>query len=309
MATVDEKRITLKNNSADVLEAKVIANYGDPGLDEDYQFDILSRYVIVEIESCDRVITNDKVASMIVAVQRPTNLWIQPEGGVASSPSSQKRSDAAGNVSTGLAGNFTVNGIARINNAYAFGEIIKIKKLASPFLINQNGVDPIFQSAFAAMPSTQVFYNTWHSQGATLPYIINANNTNSLRLKTIAPSTLYPGYYFPVLNKYQYEAFMLTLNQNSSTMIGVLTQIFNGTWNGQAQVYSANGGYVYQGTVVTLPLPIIHFVDININGKQRTNNNDCMPLIVAAPHTFPTPKVRATGTIQFNPQVATIVQS
>jgi hypothetical protein len=52
----------------------------------------------------------------------------------------------------------------------------------------------------------------------------------------------------------------------------------------------------------------VEYEDINVGNKQRLSSNECMPLIVATPNTFPTPKVRSVGTIQYNPTYATIVK-
>src|SRR5438034_2377400 len=128
----DEKRKSLINSREDIKEARVVANYGDPGLDEDYHFDILSRYVIVQLDSCKRVPTSNKWSSMFAIVARPQHLWIDAPEGKSSSPSSQKRSDAVGNVNVGTATSPSVNGIARINQPYELGEIIKIKKIPLP---------------------------------------------------------------------------------------------------------------------------------------------------------------------------------
>lgn len=127
-----EQRKTAKNMNEVLMEARVIANYGDPGLDENYHFDILSRYVVAMIESCQRVPTSDKYAQMIVLVKRPESLWISaastPDGNLAN----QQRADANGNLSKGLASAYSVNGISRIYPTYSFGEVIKIRKLSGP---------------------------------------------------------------------------------------------------------------------------------------------------------------------------------
>ena len=98
MTSLDEKRKTAQNVNSEILDARVIANYGDPGLDEDYHFDILSRYVVVMIESCYRILTKDKWFKMLAIVQRPRHLWIETSAGFVNNPPNQKRADANGNV-------------------------------------------------------------------------------------------------------------------------------------------------------------------------------------------------------------------
>lgn len=300
----DEKKRTVNNQKSDILEARVVANYGDPGLDEDYQFDILSRYVVVMIESCDRVPTRDKWMKMLALVKRPEHLWIRAEGGNTGNPSSQKRSDAAGNVNTGLASNFSVSAIPRMNLPYSLGESIKIKRIPKPL---KPDVDTVFQSAFVTYPSSQRSYGSWHSDGSTIPYIANApEGQNSLRYKTI---TLFntSGQYTGYLSKYQYEAFYLTINTSNAGLSESASQIFTGNWVGDGMVYSANGGYLFYNNA-SIPLSTIEYEDINVGNKQRTSTSECMPLVVTTPNSFPTPRNRATGTIAYTPTYATVVK-
>lgn len=304
MAATDEKRKTLNNQKADILDARVIANYGDPGLDEDYHFDILSKFVVVMIESIDRVLTRDKWFKMLAIVKRPEHLWIKPEGGIASNPTSQKRSDPVGNVNVGLASGYSVSAISRMNQPYTLGETIKIRKLPKPLTYSD---DAVFQSAFTNWDSNVRNYEAWHSEGATLPYFAGNNNKiSALRQKTILPIQIPSQFYNFVLNKYQYEAMML--NANASNSVTNLTQIFDGTWGGVSMVYSANGGYVFRNSD-TINIASIEYEDVNFGNKQRTASSECIPLVVATPNSFPTPKVRSTGTISYNPTYSTIVKS
>jgi hypothetical protein len=306
-----EKRKTSENSKNSILTARVIANYGDPGLDEDYQFDILSRFVIVAIESSDRIPTSDKWwHGMIAVVLRPRPLWIDLVGAQTANPSDQQRMDQIGNTNTGLSTNYAINTITRINEPYQVGELISIKKLGKPLLLNNQNQSEIFQSAFATMPTTptdQTKYNSWYNYGAFLAYILSNNAQNELRSKTIAlasntgPNT----FYYPILNKYQYEVFSLLQNTNNVAITSALTQIFNGSWKGDSQVYRAHGGYIFQ-SVNSIDIPVIEYEDINAGNKQRISSNACIPLIVTTPNSFPAPKVRSTGTINYNPTVVIV---
>lgn len=310
MATIQQKRATVQNYESEILEARIIANYGDPGLDEDYHFDILSRYVIVMIESCDRTLTKDKGASMIALVRRPRTLWIDaasvPDGNIAN----QRRTDYNQNASVGIAGSFSSNGISRIYPAYSFGESIRIRRLANQ--AQPPSVDPDtfnFQSAFQNWDATSWGYGSWHSEGNTLPYFTTAEMKAQLRQKTILPISGALGFYMGVLFKYQYEAFILALNQGNSALSAGLQAIFNGTWTGNPAVYSANGGYVFTGGIDRIYLNFCGFEDINMGGKARVATNDeCLPLVVTTPNSFPTPSVRAIGTIAYNPTYSPITK-
>lgn len=303
MDTVDEKRKTITNDSAEIKDARVIANYGDPGLNEDYHFDILSRYVIVMLESCDRIITADKWWKMLAVVRRPKQLWINVEGGVATSPASQQRSDALGNINVGYAANYSVNGIPTMNIPYALGERIKIKKISQVQQINSPDGNPgaIFQSAFSIWTPQTSQYGAWYNQGANLPYFQgNDSGLYILYNKTISPLNN-NGLFAFYISKSQYEAFVLTINQNNTTALPGIQSIFAGQWNGITQVYDANGGYLFGNGLTSESFNMVEYDDINIGGKARTGTNECIPLVVATPNSFPTPAIRAVGTIVYNP--------
>jgi hypothetical protein len=292
-----EQRRTLANQNADILEARVIANYGDPGLDEDYHFDILSRYVVVMIESCKRVLTSDKYAGMIAIVKRPETLWVDAVNMPDGNPTNQRRKDAAENVSVGLAGAFSTNGISRIYPTYAFGETIRIRKL--PVTV-QPPNDSFFYSKFTDWSSSTWSYGGWHSDGSTLPYFTSDDMRSNLRQKTINPIANGSHYYQGYMHKLQYEAFSLYLNQGSSTVSAGMSSIFDGTWAGTKAVYSAHGGYLFANGRT--------YEDINIGNKARVATNECLPLVVTTPSTFPVPSSRAIGTIVYNPTYTTIAR-
>jgi hypothetical protein len=302
MTASEEKRKTLTNEQSEIKEAKVIANYGDPGLDEDYHFDILSRYVIVMFESCNRIPTVNKWHHMFAVVKRPQHLWVTAEGGRASSPNSQKRSDQIGNLSIGAAGSFSANGIGRMNFPYELGETIKIKRLSTPLVV---GEDPLFNSDFSDANYT---YNSWHSEGSTLPYFAgNQVRTDYLRAKTIyKPNSALTLQYAMSLYKYHYEAFMLTVSLDNSALTSHLSDIFSNTLPSSNAVYQGDGGYVFKSAEY-INLQSYEWEDINVGNKQRVNSNECMPLIVATPNLFPTPKTRAVGNIAYNPTYSPIV--
>lgn len=301
MVSYPEQRKTKANQESNILEARVIANYGDPGLDEDYHFDILSRYVVVMIESCQRIVTNDKYSGMIALVRRPQHLWVEASSTPNGNATSQQRKDANENVSVGLAGSFSTNGISRIYPAYSFGETIRIRKLA----VNvQPPDDPFFYSKFSLWNSNTWGYADWHTDGSTLPYFTSDAMKNNLQQKTITP-TDFANYYAGILNKFQYEAFILYLAQGNSALSNGMTSIFNHTWNGNPAVYSANGGYLFNDRA-SVTLNTLAYEDINVGNKARVASNECIPLVVTTPNSFPIPSARAIGTIAYNPTYSPI---
>jgi hypothetical protein len=67
----DRNREPQNLKSKEVVKARVVANYGDPGLGEQYYFDILSRFVIVMIEPVGRVPTRENKYRLFALVKRP----------------------------------------------------------------------------------------------------------------------------------------------------------------------------------------------------------------------------------------------
>jgi hypothetical protein len=301
--SVTEKRKSINNSKAEILEARVVANYGDPGLDENYHFDILSRYVIVMIESAYRVPTADKWSRMLAVVKRPEHLHISCDGGRASSPNYQRRADSLGNITVGAAGSLSVAGIPRMNNTYQLGELIKIKKLSTPLRLEDT---TFFMSEF---PDAQFTYEPWHSEGSTLPYFSGSQErADFLRAKTIfQPDTSLPLRYGVTLYKYQYEAFMLNLTLGNENLSTYLTSIFANVTPSSNAVYHGHGGYVFK-TDSYINFYSCDYEDINAGNKQRVLTNECVPLIVTTPNSFPTPKTRSVGTISYNPTYATIAK-
>lgn len=298
MATTSysEQRKTNSNYNSPILEARVIANYGDPGLDEDYHFDILSRYVVVKIESCNRVATSDKYPNMFAIVKRPESLWIQASSTPNGNAAFQQRKDFNDNISVGIAGAFSTAGISRIYPSYALGETIKIRKISVNI---QPPNDSFFYSKFSAWDATVWGYGGWHSDGSTLPYFTTDLMKSSLRQKTISPVST-RNYYGGFLNKLQYEAFALTISQGNTSLTNSLTSIFDKSWAGNPAVYSANGGYLFDKNQYIL-LNTVSYEDTNIAGKARVASNECVPLIVTSPVAFPMPGSRAIGSIAYNP--------
>lgn len=303
MATTSysEQRKTNNNQKSDIIDAKVVANYGDPGLDEDYHFDILSRYVLVMIESCLRVPTSDKYSNMFALVKRPETLWITASTTPNGNPTFQQRKDYNDNISVGLAGAFSTAGISRIYPSYSLGETIKIRRTSVNI---QPPNDPFFYSKFSTWNANTWGYGGWHSDGSTLPYFTTEAMKTSLRQKTIDPSTT-NNYYRGYLNKMQLEAFMLYNAQGNTALTNALTSIFNKSWAGNPAIYTANGGYIFNNSQYIL-LNTLGYEDINIGNKARVASNECIPLIVTTPNSFPIASSRAIGSIAYNPTYSPI---
>ena len=287
-----------------VFDATVIANYGDPGLAEDYHADLLSRYVICKIESSNRTLTADKFRNMIVVVKRPETLWINYQGGFQNNPSIQQRVDYDLNTNVGSAINYSTNAIPAINYPYQLGEKIKIKLVKDEgysYLLNNDSFFASQCNVWNPNSSSIAYYQGWHNQGLNSnPYIVNNNGANALEVKTISPFENTNTYYSIVLNKLQYEAFLLTLYPNLATN---LVSLFNGTSN-FSFYYNDNGGYAYHNNT-SLNFNFVKFEDMNLGGKARIANTNCLPLIVTSPVNYTVPQSRANGTTNYLPTYIT----
>jgi hypothetical protein len=304
-SSIEEKRKTISNSRNQILEGRVIANYGDPGLEESLHFDILSRFVIVAIESAYIIPSVDKWWSRFAIVARPEHLWVAAQNGKAATPSSQTRTDFLGNTNVGIPGSYSVNGIPPINQPYELGELIKFKKLPAPITVENS---PFFLSAFTDAASSDLVYGSWYNEGATLAYFAgHQDRINALRNKTIyQPSASFPLRYLFKLWKYQYESAILTLAQSDSNMSSYLASIFSNTLPNSDAVYQANGGYVFSEQE-SVAFESFSYEDVNYAGKFRTTQDTCLPLVISSPSNWPTPKQRTLSTINYSPTYSNII--
>ena len=297
--TFDEAKVTNKNLKSDVMGATVIANYGDPGLDENYFADILSRYVICVLDSPLRTLHyNTWSKDMIIIVKRPETLWIDYEGAFSEDISVNRKIDYSGNISIGKASSYSYEGIARINYPYEIGEKIKVIKTEPQDIL------------YSKTPSVHLSkgYEKWHSKGLVLVQTYGgteeALRTNTLSLiNKINNSNSEYGVRF---HKYQYEAAILSIYNNEA-----LRNFFQSQSSSRAYFsdQTNKGGYLFksiEGGPILFPpfsLDFNSFVyeDINVNSKSRTANSSCLPLVVTSPNSFSAPKIRSPGTINYNP--------
>ncbi len=296
------KYISVTNKNLDskdaVFDATVVANYGDPGLDEDYHADILSRYVICMIESSNRAITKDRYKNMLVVVARPESLWINYQGGWGFDASSQSRVDFDLNSNTGPAASYSINSIPRINSPYFLGEKLKIKLIKSDTYYYSLNSAPFFMSGcdyWQDNDASVAYYQNWHNQGLNSnPYLVNSNGINNIQKKTITPAG--GGLYNFCLNKIQYESFALSMfPQQSKSLVSLFSNASSFTY-----YYAAYGGYAFS-TMMSVNFNFVKYEDMNVNNKARIANTNCLPLIVTSPTTFTVPKSRNSGTVNYNP--------
>ena len=297
---------SLDSNS--LITATVIANYGDPGIDEDYYFDVLSRYVVCVIESSNRLITADGWANgkSLIVVKRPESLWINYQGGFINDPSTQQRTDYNLNTNIGPAANYSTNVIPRINYPYQMGETIQVRRLTptvSSLVVNNYQQFFYSQCTNSITDSRYKNYGDWHEQGmGTLSYY-NSSQQEQIKEKTLANTNGYPNYFNIRLNKYQYEAFILT---KYPELTNTLTPFFRSRTTPNEAYKTYQGGYLFfQNEFIAINRVLYEDVNAGPLAKQRLSIDSCIPLIVTAPNSFSVPSTRATATINYTPTYIT----
>ena len=128
-----------RSKPKDTLSARIIGNWGDPGVSESGLYDFLSRFLIVEVirdeDSNARIACEKDWQGVIMVVLRPPPLWI------FAAEDRNHRVDFTGitNKQINLATDWDVGAtyesqaIQPITPAYKMGDLITIKKLEFPF--------------------------------------------------------------------------------------------------------------------------------------------------------------------------------
>lgn len=276
---IQKTNTNLKNDQ--FLDAVVMANYGDPGLEEDSHADILSRYVICVIESANRVLSSDKWRNQVVVVKRPEHLWIKYLGGYSSDAASQKRIDSNLNINVGPAGSYTTDTIPKINFPYKLGEKIRIKLVEQQTVFHSGS---FFNSETKEITNTE--YKNWHYEGESL--IDDEEIKKTIKTKTISFSSDFK-YEFK-FTKGQYEALIYSLYGKEEP-----------EWVFKQLKYDKHGGYLFSEKTESETMSLVEYEDINVGGKARTPSNSCIPVVVTSPNTFTVPKTRAIGTVNYSP--------
>jgi len=314
-----------KSKENKVLKAKIIGLWGDPGLSEYFHYDILSRFLIVQIEPFEECVTNVRKTQMIHLVLRPKSLWIRVQNGA--NPAGTIRRDFFGNLNhqniTG-AGSATPNLFNNSNNglhearylaeniqpispSYKIGDEITIAKLETslkPGLFFENVNIFASEDPRAKTPADAFMSNRYRElESGEFPININIAkhftpvNPNAtlgagaLRiggLKFANTSNAYFRAYYKNLKKLTNKEYKLTKNftlQNALSMVNSNNNI------------KAHKGLFGGAVADTMLFESITYQDMNIEGRKRLETSSCVPLVVVNPSTFPTPATRNTGGI------------
>lgn len=352
---VEERRNGSTNNpfGGDIITARIVANYGDPGLTENYMFDILSRFLIVMLTPTQRIPQYGNYPTMFALVKRPEHLWIDVDGGVQSNIDNQRRSDYEGNINKGNPEDgFILDNIPQINRQYKLGETIKCKKLDATINFEDTFFTSLYDATTYLGDATKNKYNenyltkdpvgsaasvsnnaTRYASAKTYPlydgagvrdYMLrgvsytNGVNQYSPNYSTVSQSgtpttsvapTFDSNYQYAVgLNKYTFEVFWRYIAENLAATDSVILRT--------SAIYDkfarTKGPYLWDANVNPTSIGLFSscaYEDMNIDGKTRSEANECLPLVVTNPSQFPVPKTKEVGSIKFDPTFQSIVAS
>ena len=280
------------------LRARIIGNFGDPGLTEDVHFDVLSRFLLVQLQGknggLDCLVNPANISGLICAVFRPKDLWIDYVSG--SSMANYLRKSYEGQIDQGTA----ILNINKINPSYDLGDEITVERLPQ---INDEKLDG---------KSTQVIV----SQGS------DSAPSEGLKASFIKPlSSVFAGRasldYSP---KYEnYAKGLKTFKASLALGAGgnLVIRVHSSEWrkilvykdsvkfqklagNTDFQQKMQDGKFCW-ALNQTYDIPIIAYQDLNSAKRTRTGSDSCLPLVVTSPDSFPAAGIRQLGTIAYNP--------
>lgn len=277
-------------NKKEDLRARIIGNFGDPGLTEDSHFDLLSRFLIVQIQGknggLDCIVNRVNVSGLIFAVFRPKELWIDHVAGTTPADFIRKSSD--GQIDQGVA----VLNINKINPAYVVGDEITVEKL--PLILGQ-GADG--QDSFPVVGEEEIRY----SRPATLSSVFSGKDSDnytakyenhSSGLKSFKASVIHTPNGLVIRVRATEWREILELKEKDKFKKLLNNQGFN-------RVMADPNDFWALGE--TYDIPVISYRDKNTGNRTRTGTDTCLPLVVTSPDSFPQAAVRQLGTISYNP--------
>jgi len=269
------------------LKAKVIGLWGDPGISEYYNYDILSRFLIVQLEPFEECVTHIRKTQMIKLVLRPKELWISAQAGgggkirrdVWGNLNEQNISPPNDNSNNGLKkAEFLSQNIGPITPSYKIGDEITIIERDQELTPAQGNIDGIniFRSYDTRTNSDQRMSDYYRSlEAATYQYVIKYFRNNGI----------FYSQYFPAYHKNLSKL-------NKQYIIGNLSQQDALANTGSDLKIKRRGG-IMGG----LNFQLVKFEDANVDRRRRMESSACVPIVVANPSTFPTPAQRNTGGI------------
>lgn len=299
-----------KNKKEEPLRAKVIGLWGDPGLTEYYNFDFLSRFLLVLVAPYNEIPCNRDAGSIVKLVLRPRSLWIDSVG--------DQRKDFFGNLNKQLrdaanpaasgknAANYADSNIMPIAQSYKVGDELTLNRLHEPLCYGYELGYPnrdkrafedendIFSSKEAFVATTLMSDTYKNSSGVTA---LSAANVYSYihnpalgiatkpNLKIVINSNGVGGVDRTGYSK-SFEKILISSQKYGEFLASpglILAKLVGGLITDRGGLF---GRYIFNS---------VEYIDSNAENRQRSQDAGCIPLIVASPSTFPTPVNRNLG--------------
>jgi len=306
-----------KNKDNTPVRAKIIGLWGDPGISEYYNFDVFSRFLIVQINPFDDIACSNDASSIIKLVLRPPALWIN------SFDAGDTRRDFLGSLNRQdrtlphddgrNAATFYERNISPISPSYKIGDEITLIKLTKPLAYDATNFKDgtaifndkfIFSSEDSGGGPSGFMSDSYKNQEPAFSSSALVSSVSLVTLPVFTPPIVgLPGIslklllgdagdYLRSLTKIldrttKYKEF---LNPNRVGGTFNITRIANEL--NSSKIISDKGGLVDEFSFIST-----EYIDSNSDGRTRLQDSGCLPLIVANPSTFPTPANRNLGGI------------
>jgi len=286
------------------LKAKIIGLWGDPGLTEYHNYDILSRFLIVQVQPFEECVTNMRKSQMIKLVLRPKSLWISVQSGGSSVGTirrdafgnlNQQNITGAGSTTPGLftsSGNgvnqarFLAENIQPISPSYKIGDEITISELDKVISLKEIGAENKIFKSEDTRNNTDAFMSNFYRDLEKSAYVNNNINKNLSKTGTQFFIRYLGAAYFPA-----YHKILQALNKKF--IIGNMASAAAKNATVIDQKIKRHGG-IFDGTI---EFNSVIYEDLNLEKRKRDQQSACVPLVVVNPSTFPTPAVRNIGGI------------
>jgi len=313
-----------KNRKEEPVKAKVVGLWGDPGLTEYYNYDVLSRFLIVQVAPYNEVPTANDASAIVKLVLRPESLWIKH---VVTSAGAQRR-DFYGNINNQLiAGNPPNNGknaatfsdrnILPITQSYKVGDELILNKLSQPLHFDSPSQPVLLNPANPPSATNQPIGSTGRCQfnGTDIFLSGQAYTASSFMSQAYKDSAGVPA--ISTLDVFSYllsvaggSDFNVVMNSGATpttanpgpylAALGKMlasaqkyTEIIRAGISTQMDLSGLLG--IRGGLFGRYLYKSVEYIDSNADNRERPRDSGCLPLIVANPSTFPTPANRNLG--------------
>ena len=309
-----------KNKKEEPVKAKVVGLWGDPGLTEYYNYDVLSRFLIVQVAPYNEVPTSNDASAIIKLVLRPESLWIKH---VITSTGAQRR-DFYGNINNQLtAGNPPDNGknaatfsdknILPITPSYKVGDEITITKLSTPLnydspSLNGNILNTVAGAGSSQFNGTNIFLS---DQVYTQSSHMSNAYKNSSFVPTISALDVFSYlFYVGLVQNTGKPGFNVVMNsgatlatRNTGPYIAAFGKLLSSSGKYKEIIDAGISAQLSLSALIGLRRGLfgrylyrsVEYIDSNADNRERPRDSGCLPLIVANPSTFPTPANRNLG--------------